>query len=177
MNVISFSSPIIGSIGGAQTKKNMVWYPIKANQPEIQFEVQFLSEMDYERFSDFVQDSQVWAMTATTPMVYLDWPERNINQWSGLISEFEAGGKRANPTPQAQFTVFLFDSFVSRYTEMSTIPANFYNSLGFNLQGFRNLIPNPYNLRLPNIPAIMPQVNQGPNTVIPTTEEEEQQDE
>ena len=184
MNVTSFSSPIFGSIGGAQTKKVMQWYPIKANQPEIQFDVQFLSELDYERFWKFVRDSQALSLNIgggmgnpANEMVRLNWPERNINNWSGLITEFEAGGRRANPTPQAQFTVFLFDSFVSRYTEISTISANFYDSFGFILQGFRNLIPNPYGLQLPRIPVTLPQPpSQAPSIVNPSTQEEEQQE-
>lgn len=186
MNVTAFSSPIFGSIGGAQTKQNMQWYPIKANQPEIQFEVQFLSEMDYEKFWKFVRDSQVLSLTAgggtgnpINEMVRLNWPERNINNWSGIITEFEAGGRRANPAPQAQFTVFLFDSFVSQYTEMSTFPVNFYNSFGYIMQGFQNLIANPYKLELPRIPVPQMQTpgqNQGPDTVTPPTEDEERQE-
>lgn len=184
MNVIAFSSPIFGSIGGAQTKRAMQWYPIKANQPEIQFDVQFASEMDYEKFWKFVRESQQLSLNAgggsgnpLNEMVRLNWPERNINNWSGLITEFEAGGQRANPVPQAQFTVFLFDSFVSRYTEIATFPANFYNSFGYIAQGFRNLIPNPYNFQLPTIPGSQLALSQGlgPNTVTPTTEEEEEQ--
>ena len=59
MNVLSFTSPISGSINGVQTKKMKQWYPIKANQPEIQFNVQFTSEQDYETFQTFVRDSQL----------------------------------------------------------------------------------------------------------------------
>lgn len=48
LNVLSFSSPMSSSINGVQTKKNKRWYPVKANQPELQLDVQFASEKDYE---------------------------------------------------------------------------------------------------------------------------------
>ena len=182
LNVLSFSSPIFGSINGVQTKRTMRWYPIKANQPEIQFDVQFIDERDYETFQKLVRNSQVWSLTAPPeaprPMVNLNWPERNINNWSGLITKFQAGGMRANPAPRASFTVYLFDSFISQYSELASIAPTFTQYFSFASNVFSALIPNPYNMRLPNIPLTqIPGINppQEPNTVTPTTETEEEQ--
>jgi hypothetical protein len=154
LNVLSFSSPMSSSIGGAQTKRNKRWYPNKVGQPDLQLSVQFVSEKDYETFQEFVLASQKWVLEVSTgaPMVYLNWPERNINNWSGIIKEFQGGGQRANPAPRADFSVELVDSFVSAYTEQGSIGAIYRNSFGFVLQGFTNLLPNPFNLRLPTIP-------------------------
>lgn len=152
MNVLSFTSPIFGSISGVQTKKMKQWYPIKANQPEIQFNVQFTSEQDYETFQKFVRDSQQWSLAAPSPMVYLNWPERNINNWSGMIVGFMAGGMRGNYAPRASFTVSLFTSFVSKYTEMSSVGAVLEKAMPFLTQGglsLASLFPNPFGLRLP----------------------------
>jgi hypothetical protein len=178
LNVLSFSSPIFGSINGVQTKRTMRWYPIKANQPEIQFDVQFIDERDYETFQKLVRNSQVWSLEAPRPMVNLNWPERNINNWSGLITKFQAGGMRANPAPRASFTVYLFDSFISQYSELASIAPTFTQYFSFASNVFSALIPNPYNMRLPNIPLTqIPGINppQEPNTVTPTTETEEEQ--
>ena len=111
-------------------------------------------------------------------MVNLNWPERNINNWSGLITKFQAGGMRANPAPRASFTVYLFDSFISQYSELASIAPTFTQYFSFASNVFSALIPNPYNMRLPNIPltqipGIIPP--QEPNTVTPTTETEEEQ--
>jgi hypothetical protein len=154
LNVLSFSSPIFGSISSAQTKNLIQWYPIKGNQPDIQFDVQFISEYDYETFQTFIRDAQKWALTARKPMIYLNWPERNINNWSGMISEFVCGGMRFNPAPMASFVVNLVDSYVSEYTEMSSLVTTYEKAFPIILQGFMNLLPNPYNFRLPSLPSL-----------------------
>lgn len=174
LNVIAFSSPLSGTIGGTQVKKMKLWYPIKANQPEINFDVQFVGEQDYELFQKFVRESQQWALTASYPMVTLNWPERNINNWTGLILNFNAGGMRFNYAPRAQFTVSLVDSYVSQYTQASSIGAVFENSFNFVFKPFLNLLPNPFNLQLPRpnnnqyAPGTSGDQNQNsPNTVEP----------
>ena len=180
LNVLAFSSPIFGSISGAQTRDQMHWYPIKANQPEIQFDVQFFGEKDYESFQNLVHQSQRWALTAAQPMIYLNWPEKNINNWSGLITQFQGGGMRFNPAPRARFTVFLFDSFVSQYnqaTELASIAADFGTYFVAMAKGFSNwinILPtvlNPNGLKLPNSGATNSNPNDpsGANVVIPNT--------
>lgn len=153
MNVLAFSSPISGSISGAQTRKYMRWYPIKANQPEIQFDVQFIGEQDYERFQDAVHESQKLSLSSRQPMVRLNWPERNINNWSGLITQFQGGGMRFNPAPRAKFTVFLFDSYVSSYNEMTqlaSLGANFAAYFPIMSVGFTRILSNAAGLTLPS---------------------------
>jgi hypothetical protein len=179
LNVLAFSSPIFGSVNGVQTKNMKVWYPIKANQPEVSFDVQFMDEQDYEAFQKLVRDTQTWSLTAPRPMIHLDWPERNINNWSGMITEFVAGGMKGNPAPRAKFTVYLVDSYISQYSEVSTIAPLFAQYFSFATKVFTALIPNPYNFQLPtitpsqNFGAQVAQVN--PNTLTPTTETQDQQ--
>lgn len=180
LNVLAFSSPIFGSINGVQTKDMKVWYPIKANQPEVSFDVQFIDEKDYEAFQKLVRDSQRWALNAPRPMVHLNWPERNINNWSGLITEFQAGGMKGNPAPRAKFTVYLFDSYISQYSEMASIAPKFADYFSFMTKAFTALIPNPYNFRLPTvtpsqIPGIPQDTSFDPNTPTATTDENQQE--
>lgn len=154
LNVLSFSSPMSSNINGVQTKQNKRWYPVKAGQPDLQLDVQFVSEKDYETFQDFVRSSQKWALNVDTgaPMVYLNWPERNINNWSGIIKDFQSGGQRANPAPRARFSIELVDSFMSEYTDQGSIGAIYRASYGFVMQTFMNVLPNPFALRMPTIP-------------------------
>lgn len=91
------------------------WFPIKTNQPEIKFTVRFALEGDYEMFQDYVRKSQVSALfDQKQPWVTLWWPERNIDNWTGFIKEFEVGAQRFSPAPEALLTVELAESMVSK---------------------------------------------------------------
>jgi hypothetical protein len=121
LNVTTFSAPISGSLSSSQTKTKAQIFPIKANQMELTFEVVFPSEQEYEAFQKFVHRTQTNALTSPGPQVRLWWPERNINNWSGLIKEFRAGGMRRNYAPRAKFVVYLIDSLVSQLTQISSL--------------------------------------------------------
>lgn len=133
LNVTSFSSSIFGTLSASQTKTKSQIFPIKANQFEITFEVIFPSEQEYETFQRFVRSTQVNALGFPGPQVHLWWPERNMYNWSGLIKEFRAGGRRANYAPRAKFVVYLIDSLVSQLTEVASysISATFLGITSF----------------------------------------------
>lgn len=120
LNVVSFSSPVYGEISTAQTKKMAHYYPIKVNQPQIEFSVQFTSEKEYENFQRFVRQHQQNTLT-TTKLVWLNWPQRNIDNWTGVIRMFKAGGMRFNFAPKATFVVDLVDSMVSHRTDLASL--------------------------------------------------------
>lgn len=115
-----------------QTRKTQRHFPIKANQHVADFLVQFRSEGEYEDFQQFVRDNQVDALRdGRTPGVQLWWPERNINNWTGVIKgPFRAGGMRFNPSPRAEFTVDLIDSMVSTRTFASSFAATWQTIAG-----------------------------------------------
>lgn len=122
LNVVSFSSPLFGMLTSVQTKKMAHHYPIKCSQPEIQFTVQFSNEKDFEDFQRFVRAHQQNVMTVRRPpMIWLNWPERDINNWTGVIRSVRAGGMRANFAPRMQFVVDLVDSMLSHRTELASI--------------------------------------------------------
>lgn len=119
MNVTAFTSPVYGSISSAQTRTKAIHFPTKISQPEIQFDVIFSSETNFEDFQKFVRNHQQHSL-ATASLLTLWWPERNIFNWTGVISQFQAGGARINYTPRARFTVDLVDSMVSARTSLAS---------------------------------------------------------
>jgi hypothetical protein len=113
LNATQINSPIYGQISSAQTKNMAMHFPIRCTQPEIQFDVVFPSENEYEQFQRFVRAHQQDAL-ANLQLLTLNWPQRNINNWTGVIKSFQAGGKRFNFAPTASFSVDLVDSMVSQ---------------------------------------------------------------
>lgn len=132
MNVTGFNSPIYGSISSAQTSTEAVYFPVKMSQPDIEFDVQFASVADFTSFSYFVRYHQVAAQLTTTP-VTLYWPERNINNFSGLIQKFQAGGAKALYAPTARFTVSLIQSTVSTRTIVASIANPWFTVYGIGM--------------------------------------------
>lgn len=128
LNVTAFSSPIFGEISAAQTKTMAHYFPIRCNQPQVQFSVQFTSEVEYENFQRFVRAHQLDAIK-TTRLIWLNWPERNIDNWTGVIRTFRAGGRRYNFAPMASFVVDLVDSMVSHRTSLAAIPATLWQTI------------------------------------------------
>jgi hypothetical protein len=117
MNVLRFSAPMFGTMMSGQTKKMMVYFPIKAQHPELQLDVIFASQAEYRAFQNFVRTHQLNALTNyVEPGVTLYWPARNIMNWTGLIHSFKAGGERFHYAERASFAIELIDSFVSQRT-------------------------------------------------------------
>jgi hypothetical protein len=101
LNVVNFQSPLYESMQSAQTKTMAVHFPIKMSQPSLQLELQFSSELEYENFQRFVRNHQQQAI-ANGQLITLVWPQRGINNWTGVIKHFEAGGRRFNPQPSGR---------------------------------------------------------------------------
>ena len=129
INVLAFSSPMFGSIQSAQTKKEAVHFPIKISQPEVQFDVVFRGEREFETFQKFVRNHQKQALV-NTELLTLSWPERNINNWTGTIKSFKGGGQRFNVAPRARFVVELVNSMVSTRTDLASTSAGWRSIYG-----------------------------------------------
>ena len=128
MYVISFSGGLYGSVSSLQTKTIQQHFPVRANQPELQFTVVFKNEDEYEKFQKFIQKQHKDCLKATPTSnvgVQIWWPEREMDNWSGIITEFEGGGRKQNWAPRSKFTVQLVDSWVSRKTSISSYGADF----------------------------------------------------
>jgi hypothetical protein len=143
LNVLNFQSPLFGTMMSAQTKRMAVYFPIKAQQPEIEFEVIFASVGDYQAFQDFVRTTQLNALSNDTePGVTLWWPQRNILNWSGTIRQFAGGGQRFVYAPRARFVVDLVDSLTSQRTTVSSTAPIFDTVFGLGSPEGEMQLPN-----------------------------------
>jgi hypothetical protein len=116
LNVLSFDTPITGEMNSAQTKSQVQYFPIKAFQPELSCNVIFPSEALWEQWQAWVRQNMLNAQKSNStgnPGVTLNWPERNINNWTGVIGAAKAGGMRRNYTPYTQIEFQLVVSLVS----------------------------------------------------------------
>lgn len=123
LNVVSFSSPIQAQVTSVQTKMTWEHFPIKVEQPNLQLNVIFKSIEEYLAFQAFVRLHQQDALQNDNLMV-LNWPERNINAWTGVIKKFTGGYERFTYAPTASFSVDLVDSIASARTDLATIVDN-----------------------------------------------------
>jgi hypothetical protein len=124
MNVISFSTTLFGQISGTQVQSEAIWFPIKLLQPDIQFDVVFANEADFQDFQNFVRTHQKQASNSTQLLTF-NWPVRNIVNWTGFITKFDAGGMRWNVMPRGSFIVSLVDSLITQRTYQGSISSNF----------------------------------------------------
>jgi hypothetical protein len=115
LNVLSFDSPITGEMNSGQSRSAIQYYPIKAYQPELQCEVIFPSEALWQAWQTWSRQNMVNAQVsgATNGACTLNWPERNINNWTGIIASAKAGGMKFNYTPRTTISFMLVVSLVS----------------------------------------------------------------
>lgn len=170
LNVLSFSSPIFQQFVSAQTKHMIVHFPIKTNQPSISFAVQFSNERDYETFQRFVRKHQIVSVGEgqKVPEIFISWPERNMN-FTGFIKKFQAGGKRFNVAPRAQFSVDLIKSFVSEKTNVSSRGTPFTNVYGPQIDILRDVLSDITDF----LPSIADQLLRLPRPTLSTSPQPE----
>ena len=136
LKVVAFSSPLVGQLYSAQTRTMVQYFPIKALQPELELEVVFRNEPEYEDFQRYVRNIQVDAQSFdASPGVTLYWPQRSIYNWTGVIKAFRAGGQRNNFMPRAKFTIDLVDSMLSSKTTAASWATSFEEIFGINTPG------------------------------------------
>lgn len=133
LKVLSFQAPLNGIMQQAQTRDLMQYFPIKAEQPTFQIDVICSNTDEYMRLQSFVRAHQKGALTSDSPEVYLDWSERNINGWSGIIQSMIAGDERWNFVPRVTLKFVLITSLLSQKTWTSSFASDF-SALFFNLQ-------------------------------------------
>lgn len=135
LNVTSFSSPIFASLFSAQAQSMEMHFPIRAAQPELKLDVVFRNELEYEDFQKFVRGHQQRALfnPTATNVVWLNWPERNIDNWTGVIRQFKAGGERRNPAPHASFVIDLIDCMVSSRTDIASLVPTWQTIFGMGM--------------------------------------------
>jgi hypothetical protein len=132
MNVTGFDSPMYATISSAQTNTLAVYFPIKMSQPDLAFDVVFASQTDFMNFQNFVRNHQQAALLSMAPVI-LNWPARNITNFTGVIQKFQAGGMRGQYAPTARFTVSLFQSMVSTRTTVASVANPWMTVYGMGL--------------------------------------------
>lgn len=123
LNVTQFRSPMSASINSVQTRTMMQHFPIRAGQPDIQFTVHFASVKDKHDFQSFVRDHQrntqrspAFAEGSDGGAVVLQWPERDILNWTGYIVSMPVSEPRFEYAPKVTFGVALVESLMSNRT-------------------------------------------------------------
>jgi hypothetical protein len=116
LNVLSFDSPIEAEMNSAQTRTQIQYFPIKAFQPDLTCNVIFASEVQWQAWQSWARQNMLNTQNSNTtgnPGVTLNWPEREINNWIGIIPGTKAGGFRFNYAPRTQITFQLITSLTS----------------------------------------------------------------
>lgn len=135
VRVTRFTSPLTGTLNSAQVRLMEVHFPIKASQQTIQFQLQIASLQELQQIQDYVRSHHRSALAsgadvAADPLVYFNWPQRNINNWSGLILGIEAGGSRFEIATKINIQVMLVDSLLSTRVFSSSSGTPFSNIIG-----------------------------------------------
>lgn len=126
LKVLSFNTPLQGQIRSSQTKAALHHYPVKASQQKLTMEVVFSSTAEYMAFQTYVRKSHQHANSGTnTPELNLWWPERGIENWSGVVLSIKGGDERFNSAPRAQIEFLLVDSLLSQKTFSASTAESF----------------------------------------------------
>lgn len=127
VRVTKLSTPLAGTIVSAQAKTMLQHFPIKSSQQSLVLDFITNGWPEMNRIQNYIRQHQVRAMSgsATRPEIYLWWPQRGINNWSGFIPKMPAGDRRFNPTPQGRLEFLLIDSLLSEKTFTSSIASDF----------------------------------------------------
>lgn len=132
LNCVSFTTSMSGLISSAQTKTMLQHFPVKAEQPAVEFDIVFRNEKNFEDFQKIVRNHHLAALNSwLNPEITLSWPERNINNWTGIIKNFRVGGAKSNFVPRAKLTVDLIDSVYSMRTQIASMAASFWTIAGY----------------------------------------------
>lgn len=156
LRVLQFNSSMVGAFSSNQTKRKKHHWPVKASQQQLQLQVQFNGWEEYNALQSYVRSHHVRSLeTVQYPEVTLYWPQRNIDNWSGLIKSLQGGDERFNIAPRATMDIILIDSLLSEKTfthSSGESVAKWYESQMSNPLPFKP--PNPANI--PNDTPIGP---------------------
>lgn len=143
LNVVSFMSPIFASTSSTQTQSSEQHHPIRTQQPNIRFDVQFSSQKKFEEWQTFVRSIQLKLLKGKDPsdvaVVTLWWPERDIKNWQGIIKETEGGAERFKWAPFTVIEVELTKGIVAQGSALAWSFASDFDSI---FGGIQNTIPS-----------------------------------
>ena len=143
LNVTQFRSPMSSGINTVQTHNMLQHFPIRCGQPDIQFSVIFRGQDEKHEFQNFVREHQVQALTETDTHVRdinLLWPERNILNWTGYISQYKVDERRFLTAQTVTFGVDLVNSLMSSRTTVSSTGSSPFNVAGAQIAPWNQLV-------------------------------------
>lgn len=130
------------SINSVQTRKMAHHFPIRAGQPDIQITVHFASTDDKHNFQNFVREHQrnsqiadytIGSTALDNGSVVLNWPERNIINWTGYIVNMPIKESRFEYAPRVTFGIALIESMMSTRTTSSSLGNSFWTVAGVEI--------------------------------------------
>jgi hypothetical protein len=126
LKVNRFTTQLIGDMRSSQTKTALHHYPIKGAHQLLVMECIFSNWDEYRSVQEYVRRHQIRALrTVQQPEVVLYWPERGIENWSGVIKTIAAGDERFNVAPTSSLEIQLIDSMISQKTWTSSFGEDF----------------------------------------------------
>lgn len=139
LNVTQFESVMSAQIDSVQTASILQHFPIRCGQPDIQFTVQFRGRAEHIAFQDFVLKHQRTSRVREGDgCVTLWWPQRNIENWTGFITEWRAVHRKGVYAPKVTFGVSLMDSLMSEKTTISSFASNWRSIWGPQVSSYHD---------------------------------------
>lgn len=174
LNITQFRSPMSATINSVQTRRMAHHFPIRAGQPDIQFTAHFANLDDKHQFQNFVRDHQRNTFDAdylsdsalSRGAVTLNWPERDIINWTGYITSLPVVEPRFEYAPKVTFGVTLLDSLMSTTTTQFSLGRSFWAVAGPQIPAWLAFDPE-VDMTLP-IP---------PSSQVPPPQDEEEEEE
>lgn len=126
VKVTRFNTQLTGDMRSSQTKYALHHYPIKPSHLSLILEVVFNGWPEYRTMQEYVRNHHIRALrTVQQPEITLYWPERGIDNWSGVVKRMEAGDERFNPAPKSTLEILLIDSMIGEKTWTSSFGEDF----------------------------------------------------
>ncbi|QDF18840.1 hypothetical protein SEA_SCENTAE_121 [Gordonia phage SCentae] len=138
MNVTQFRSPMSAEIQSAQVRRQLHHFPIRAGQPDIQFTVVYASQEEKTAFESFVRRSHLAALYYDDAHLTLNWPERNINNWTAYFNGYQVNTRRFEVASTTTFGMSIISGLVSSMTAGSTAITPFSSVLGDQIRSLMN---------------------------------------
>lgn len=122
--VVSFNSTVTSQISSVQTQLLAQHFPHKVSQSTLSLTLQMRNKTEARGFYNLVRNSQLRALQSLT-LVSLFWPQRDIQDWTGVILSVQAGERADVTSPVVSFDLLLVDSLVSRRTWINSSATDF----------------------------------------------------
>lgn len=128
--ITDFTSPLTGTLSSAQLRNLESHYPIKASQQMLELEIQTRSIDEMHAIQTFVRRTQLGALGGASPLMKMWWPQRNIDNWTGIPLGIQGGGERFIQAAKVNVRIQLVDSLISERTYTSSSGTPFDDIIG-----------------------------------------------